>query len=103
MIDIKKIYEEDNYNICGYYSEGHVDKEEFVDLVHEYIKEDIEEGSIYLMDEEEEEWLLSTVDVGKVEYVWYREEEIDDDFKTTSFWFSDKAREGYTPITRYYL
>lgn len=96
------MYEEDSFNICGYYSDGHVDKEEFVDLVHEHIKEDIEEGSIYLMDEESE-WLLTTVDIDKVEYVWYREEEIDDDSLTTKPKFSSKARDGYTEMTRYYL
>lgn len=103
MIEIKKILDGDSCDICGYYSDGHVDKEEFVDLVVEHIKEDIEEGSIYLMDEEEEGWLISTVDIDKVEYVWYREEEIDDSSFTTEFWFSSKVREGYTEMTRYYL
>lgn len=103
MIEIKKMYEEDSFDICGYYSNGHVDKEEFVDIVVEHIKEDIEEGSIYLMDEEEEKFLLTTVGIDKVEYIWYREEEIDDDSLTTTFWFSDRAREGYTEMTRYYL
>lgn len=80
-----------------------MDKEEFVDAVSEHIKEDIEEGSIYLRNDEEERFLLTTVDIDKVEYVWYREEEIDDDSLTTTFWFSDRAREGYSPMTRYYL
>lgn len=102
MIEIKKIFEEDSYDVCGYYSDGHVDKEEFVDIVVEHIKEDIEEGTIYLMDEESE-FLLTTVDIDKVKYVWYREEEIDDDCHTIEFWFSNKAREGYTEMTRYYL
>lgn len=103
-MEIKKMFEEEgSFNICGYYSDGHVDKKEFVDLVVEHIKEDIEEGTIYLMDEEEEKFLLTTVNIDKVEYVWYREEEIDDDCRTTEFWFSDKAREGYTLMTRYYL
>lgn len=104
MIEIKKMFEEDNYDICGYYSDGHVDKEEFVGLVVEHLKEDIEEGSIYLMDEEEGEFFISSVNVDKVEYVWYREEIVDDDSPlTTEFWFSCKAREGYTEMTRYYL
>jgi hypothetical protein len=103
MIETKKMYEEDNFNICGYYSDGHVNKEEFVEIVIEHIKEDIEEGSIYLMDEEEEKFLLTTVDIDKVEYVWYREEEIDDDSRTTLFWFSNKAKEGYSRMTRVYL
>lgn len=102
MIEIKKMCEEDTFDICGYYSDGHVDKGEFVDLVVEHIKEDIEEGSIYLMDVEEEELLISAVNIDKVEYVWYREE--DDYYSlTTTLWFSDRARIGYTEMTRYYL
>ena len=27
MTDIKKIFAEDSFDICGYYSDGHVDKE----------------------------------------------------------------------------
>lgn len=69
MIEIEKIVEEDGFNLLGYYSDGHVNKEEFVDLVCEYIKEYIEEGSIYLMDEEEEELLLSAINADKVEYI----------------------------------
>ena len=103
MMEIKKILYGDSCDICGYYSDDHVGKEEFVDLVVQHIKEDIKEGSIYLMDEEEEEFLISSVNINKVEYVWYREEQVDDDSLTTEFWFSSKVREGYTPITRYVL
>lgn len=104
MIEIKEILDVDSCDICGYYSDGHVDKEEFVGLVVEHLKEDIEEGSIYLMDEEEEEFFIPVVSIDKVEYVWYREEIVDDDSPlTTEFWFSRKAREGYTEMTRYYL
>lgn len=38
MIEIKKMFEEDSFDICGYYSDGHVDKEEFVDIVENISK-----------------------------------------------------------------
>ena len=102
MIEIKKIFEEDSFDICGYYSDGHVDKEEFVNEDIEYIREDIEAGSISLTDEEEEEFLLLDTDVSKVEYVWYMEEDLGDDSFTTLFTFSSRDKEGYTKMTRYY-
>lgn len=55
------------------------------------------------MDEEDEKLLLTTVYIDKIEYVWYREEDDDDYSLTTTFWFSDRARVGYTKMTRYYL
>lgn len=31
-MEIKKIFEDDSYDVCGYYSECHVDKEKFMRL-----------------------------------------------------------------------
>jgi hypothetical protein len=103
VIEIKKIFEEDSFDIYGYYSEGHVDKEEFLEEVRESIKEDIEEGSIYLMDEEAETSLISAVRINKVEYVWFKEEINDDNPLTTTFYFSSKAKKNYSEMTRYYI
>lgn len=102
MIDIKKIFEEDSFDICGYYSDGHVDKEKFVKEIIIHVKEDIEEGCIYLMNEEEENFLLRRMNVSKVEYLWYVEEDLGDDSLTTLFTFSSRDKEGYTKMTRYY-
>lgn len=101
-MEIKKIFEDDSYDVCGYYSDGHVDKETFVNEIIKHVKEDIEEGCIYLMDEEEEDFLLRSIDVTKVEYLWYVEEDLGDDSLTTLFTFSSKDKEGYTKMTRYY-
>lgn len=55
------------------------------------------------MDEEDEMLLLSAVKTDKVNYVWYKEVEVEDDSLTTLFYFSSQEREGYTKMTRYYL
>lgn len=36
MIEIKKIFEEDCFDICGYYSDGHVDKEGYTKTTRYY-------------------------------------------------------------------
>lgn len=36
-MEINKIFEEDSFDIYGYYSDGHVDKEDFVRELTEYI------------------------------------------------------------------
>lgn len=55
------------------------------------------------MDEEDEKLLLHSIDVSKVEYLWYVEEDLGDDSLTTLFTFSSRDAEGYTKMTRYYL
>jgi hypothetical protein len=94
MIEIKKIYEEESFNILGYYSEDHIDKEVFLENVIEYIKETTDEDSLEFIN-------LPTLE--QVEYVWYKEEEINDEYNNFIFIFSNKAKEGYSRMTRYYL
>ena len=94
MIEIKIMYEVDSFNILGYYSEDHVNKEEFLENVTEYITEDLDEDSLEFIN-------LPTL--GQVKYIWYKEEEVDDDSTTTCFLFSDRAKEGYSRMTKVYL
>jgi len=96
MIEIKEMYEIDSFHIIGYYSEDHVNKEEFLENVIEYITDDLDEDNLEL-----ETPNLPTL--GQVEYVWYLEEELDDDSITTCFLFSNRAKEGYSKMTRVYL
>jgi len=107
MIEIKKIIEVDSYDLLGYYSEDHVNKEEVIEVVSEHIKEDVEEGTLD-WDWEDGDIILPTVE--RVEYIWYKiinlgeidnyYEKEDDEF---CFVFSNRGKEGYSRMTRYYL
>jgi hypothetical protein len=108
MIEIKEMYEvDDSFNVIGYYSEDHVNKEEFLEIVGNHIREDIEEGTID-WDWEDGDDILPKLE--QVEYVWYKKTnlgEVDDYYEEEDeefcFVFSSRPKEGYSRMTRVYL
>lgn len=97
MIEILEIKDLDTNRTIGYYSEDHVNKEEFVENVTDCIKETV--------DKEDLEFItLPTTD--RVDYVWFKEvlsEDSSSELLDRYFIFSHIAKDGYKRMTRFYF
>lgn len=94
MLELKGLYEIDSNNIIGFYVEGHINKEEFLQLVEDSLED-------YFDEDEIEDIGILTLE--KVEHLWYKQEEDYEDYygEVNTFLFSNKEKDGYFFMTKY--